>query len=481
MNKRVSFSFTANGTKDCSGFCLYCSSARQLKAEQGVRGITGTIDYDKLLESIEEVDEKTYEQFIFDREACTKAFDNDPQIKPVLENRDKYDRVDFHADIWGGPDPLTSLCMLRDMVEFLESYCKERGFVCHLSTSTNGLPLIRDEACDFLREHHVTLQISHDGLGQWIRTRDIDPMDFPNAHALMREGILNAVNTTLNFWNSSIFGNHAYWVGKLKEIFPEIYAGNCKDQRLIASYNNLYIKLNHIYDGQYDIQAQNTKGLFNGKEYEQLKGVPLGNLNFRDDKEMAEKYNMPELGWVLSDYMNEYKHFGIIMLDPNLNIRPEYKPFKSYIDGQINRFKYQKDHDYSNGACRAFQRYKHNIGDPEINKTHSTTFVLDTTGRYSECNLIDADTCVSNPGGVQPEYCKGCKYEFAQECNPCGSEKFALKCNYYYRWEQTLQEFMWIQQVINNNKQYAVKQEQQRIYNNIFGNPSCNCSNNNKR
>jgi len=194
---------------------------------------------------------------------------------------------------------------------------------------------------------------------------------------------------------------------------------------------------------------------------------------------MAKLYNMPELGWVLSDYMNEYKHFGIIMLDPTLNTRLEYKPFKSYIDGQINRFKYQKDHDYSNGACRAFQRYKHNIGDPEVNKKHSTTFVLDTTGRYSECNLIDADTCVSNPGGVQPEYCKGCRYEFAHECNPCGSEKFATECNYCYRWEQTLQEFMWLQQAINNNKQFAVKQEQKRIYNNIFGN--CNCSNNNKR
>lgn len=480
MNKRISFSFTANGSHSCSGFCRYCSAARQMEYDMGVKGITGTIDEKKLLASVEEVDEKSYSEFVFDREACAKAFDNDPQVKPVLENRDKYDRVDFHCDLWCA-DPLTSLCCIRDMTEFLENYCKERGFECHISTSTNGLPIIRDEACDFLREHHMTLQISHDGLGQWIRTNDIDPMDFPNAKALMREGVLNAVNTTLNFWNSTIFGNHSYWVGKLKEIFPEIYAGNCKDQSLIRSYNGLYIKLNHIYDGQYDIKAQNTKGLFNGKEYEQLKGVPLGNLNFRDDKEMAKLYNMPELGWVLSDYMNEYKHFGIIMLDPNLNTRPEYKPFKSYIDGQINRFKYQKDHDYSNGACRAFQRYKHNIGDPEVNKKHSTTFVLDTTGRYSECNLIDADTSVSNPGGVQPSYCKGCKYEFAQECNPCGSEKFATECNYYYRWEQLLQEFMWIQQVINNNKRYAVKQEQQRIYNNIFGNPNCNCSNNNKR
>ena len=477
MNKRISFSFTANSVKECSGFCRYCSASRQMEYGMGVKGVTGNIDEKKLLESLYEVDEKSYSEFVFDKEAFEKAIDNDPQVKPVLENRSKYDKVDFHVDFWAA-DPLSSLCVLRDMVEFTESYCKKHGFDFHGSTSTNGLPFIRDEACDFLREHHVTLQLSHDGLGQWVRTNDIDPMDFPNARALMREGLFNAVNTTLNFWNYSIFSNHQYWVNKLREIFPEVYNGTA-DKKLMQIYNSLYIKLNHIYDGQYDIKAQNIRGLFNGHAYEQLAGVPLGNLNFRDDKELAKLYNMPELGWVLSNYMHEYKHFGILMLDPATQSRLEYRPFKNYIDGQINRFKYQASHDNSVGACRAFQRFKHHIGDEKINAAHSTTFVLDTTGRYSECNLIDADTAVSNPGGVQPDYCKGCRYELAQECNPCGSEQFPDECNYYYRWEQCLEEFMWLKQVINSSRQDAITKERKRIYNNIFG--DCNCSNNNNR
>ena len=35
------------------------------------------------------------------------------------------------------------------------------------------------DICDYYREHNITLQISHDGCGQWMRTKDIDPLYTP--------------------------------------------------------------------------------------------------------------------------------------------------------------------------------------------------------------------------------------------------------------------------------------------------------------
>ena len=128
------------------------------------------------------------------------------------------------------------------------------------------------------------------------------------------------------------------------------------------------------------------------------------------------------------------------------------------------------------GSCRQFQRYQHDLfADKSKHPEAAETFVIDTTGRYSECNLLDADHHVSNPGGVQPEYCKGCKYEFARECNYCGSEKFPLECNYSYEWETFLQEMQWISQLINNTKTDTENRMKNQIINNLFSNNNCKC------
>ena len=105
----------------------------------------------------------------------------------------------------------------------------------------------------------------------------------------------------------------------------------------------------------------------------------------------------------------------------------------SYFDGQLSRQRVLRNHDSWNGACRSYQRYKHGLGEGA-----KTNFVLDTTGRYSECNLLDADHVAENPGGVQPSYCRGCRYEYFEECNMCGSEDYPDECNYSYAWAQLL-------------------------------------------
>lgn len=475
--KTISYSITANQlSSHCSGTCLYCSSARQLKSIQGVKGVSGEINNGSLLKSIEEIDEETFKTFRLDKEKLFEALDNDHQIKPILKNGKLTEEATFHADLWGGPDPVTSLTMLMEMVNALTEYCKSRGFAQYrFSTSTNGLPLIRNEACDYLQENNIHIQLSHDGLGQWMRTLDYDPMDMPNLRRLIKEGTLDAINCTLSFWNNSLFANREYWIKHLRSIFCTTNLNNLqgKDREVVQ---HLYLKLNHIYDGQYDIQAKNVRGLYNGKEYESLKGAPLGNMNFRNDRELAKKYGIRELGTNLTDYLHDYMHIALLMMDPFMKNDLEWKPFRSYFDGQTNRFGFIKDHDSGMGSCRQFQRYQHDLfADKSKHPEAAETFVIDTTGRYSECNLLDADHHVSNPGGVQPEYCKGCKYEFARECNYCGSEKFPLECNYSYEWETFLQEMQWISQLINNTKTDTENRMKNQIINNLFSNNNCKC------
>ena len=475
--RRVTYSITGNSVKSCTGFCRYCSAARQMEYDMGTKYLSGALESEankaKVLKDLEEIDEKCYSEFIMDKAKLFEALDNDKQIKPLLANKTaEKEGVTFHADIWQA-DPLSALTSLSEIVSALEEYCKERGFKCSLSTSTNGIPFLRDEACDFLQEHNMGIQLSHDGLGQWIRTNDFDPMNIPNARRLMKEGTLSAVNTTLNYWNSDIWANLNYWNNHLKDIFD---LKNPKDWQI---YNQLYIKLNHIYDGQYDIKAKNVNGLFNGKSYDALKGVEIGNLNFRNDRELAEKYGIRELGTVLTDYLHGYKRLALLMNDPTIN-QINYIPFKKYIEGQIARFSIIKSHEDGIGACRNFQRWKYDVGNmrEKYGDKYSQTFVIDTTGRYSECNLIDADSNVANPGGEQPDYCKGCKYEFAAECNICGSEKFASRCEYNYEWEVFLEEMQWIHACIENNKKFEKEQLQKRVMNNLFGdsnNNKCNC------
>ena len=91
-----------------------------------------------------------------------------------------------------------------------------------ISSSTNGLPLLRNDICDYYREHNITLQISHDGCGQWMRTKVIDPLYTPgfaeNIAELFRSGHLNMINDCLNFYNNDVFANKKYYDDYFKSI-----------------------------------------------------------------------------------------------------------------------------------------------------------------------------------------------------------------------------------------------------------------------
>ena len=418
----ASFSITGNNVKRCSGFCSYCVAGSTSNYVMGCK---------KDVEALEKIDEWVWEkEYKADWNKVEESLANDPQIKEDKAKNNK----SFHCDLWGA-DSATNLLMIDDMVKHLTDIAHHLGYeYISFSDSTNGIGLLRDEVADYHREHNIHIQLSHDGLGQFIRTRDIEPLEFDNTKALIKEGVLNAINCTLSFYNYDIISNFNFWTKYIKnEIWPDIYDKNKmateKDTKL---YKQLYIKLNHIYNGTPYNKERNTFGLFNGRVYEQLKGEEFGDFNFINDRERADKYGIEEMAHVLDEYIHSYRmmlrYLGTI----------EAIPFYSYFSGQINRFKLNKDTEAITGSCRAYQRWKHNIGEERSKK--STTFVIDTLGNYSECNLIDSNHSVKNPGGVQPAYCEKCKYRTMSECMPCGSECFPNECHYNYVWANFLEE-----------------------------------------
>lgn len=417
----ASYSITGWGVERCYQFCSYCSCASIENYTMGCK---------RDVESMEKIDEYVYEkQYKADWNKVEETLRNDPQIKREKNVKNKH----AHCDLWGA-DSTGNLLMLNDMITHLTDIFHKLGYEnISFSDSTGGICLLRDEVADYHKENNIHIQLSHDGLGQFIRTRDIDVLEYQNTKDLIKAGILNAVNTTLSFWNNDIIANYKYWTDYLRGLFPTVYSKTAMASPLESRiFQSLYIKLNHIYNGTTPSEARNELGIWNGKEYDQLKGVPYGDFNLINDRKRADEYGIEGMAHALDDYIHSYtmmlKELGTM----------EALPFRNYFEGQINRYRLNKDTDTITGACRAYQRGKYKIGDPKGWK--DSTFVIDTMGNYSECNLIYSKYSVKNPGGVNKDYCKGCKYETASECMVCGCEAFPGHCEYNYRWNQFLEE-----------------------------------------
>lgn len=348
------------------------------------------VNYNDIISSCKHIDDMMYAQWKYDFEALENLLDNDPR-------NDGKSPLSF--DIWGA-DPITNFQCLRDIVEFIEEYCQSRMRKFTISSSTNGLPLLREEIVDFIRQHKIKLQLSHDGLGQNVRTKDVDPLDFPIVRDLIKEGTLNAINCTLSNYNWSIFGNIDYFNSKLKEIFPAIWSDTeMATEKESKIYQSLYIKLNHIMDGEYEYN----------KRIEQLYGD--GDVTFH--------------GRNLDNYLEEWDIYFEMVRNHKHNTL-KFLPFNKYLESQLRRGNNISD-KYCN-PCRQFQMGITN------NSEH-----IDSTGRYCDCNLQDADSPVPNRKNELPDYCKGCRFEHSSECNMCGAvPKKKDKCEYFYRWNQFL-------------------------------------------
>lgn len=388
----ASISIVMNGIKKCSGACLYCSAAKSMDYRGKDNASTFTFYPEKLKARI--------------LEFC----------KESLEQGKKNDGSSLSIDIWGG-NPVENFEPFKQVIKFCEEELKEFRQV-RLHTSGNGLELRDKDIVDYLIEHNIHYQLSHDGCGQWLRTGEIDPLYWEetkdNIKLLWSKGILDWINCTLSARNPSFFENIEFWNKYRKD--ADLW--NCP----------ITIKLNHIYDGTEPVK---TKWI--GKDNKYIKhGEEIGNLCFTGD--------------VLQEYLHEFRKLAIILFTPGIEQDPQWMPYHGYITGQAERFKTIKDPKEA-GMCVAFQR---GLSD--------RNFAIDTKGEYCQCNLIDSDNKVLNPTAKQPEYCKNCKYKNMAECNPCGSEKFSEKCEYHWWWAKTLEETF---QLIELRKSFMQMQQKQ--------------------
>lgn len=381
------YSITMNNVNRCSGGCSYCIAASNMDYTLG----TNLINEEAIISSCKHIDELNYKTWKYDFVKLAELLDNDPR-----RHQDKV--VTF--DIWGA-DPVTNFQALQDIVEFLEDY-KEEDETFRISASTNGLPLLRKEIVDFIKEHNLTIQLSHDGLGQYVRTKNIDPLDFPIVRQLIREGIINAINCTLSVYNYSLFKNIDYFNSKLKEIFPEVWSKEqVASEKLSLIYRQLYIKLNHIMDGEYDENPALEK---------------------------ATGYSKPILtGRELDNYLEEWDIYFEMYRFGKTN-KLEFIPFNRYLQNELKR-----GSNITDERCNMCRKYQ--IGQIEYSEH------VDTTGRYCDCNLQDVDSPVPNRENKLPDYCQECRFRLSGECNMCGAvPKRKDKCEFFYRWNQFLRK-----------------------------------------
>ena len=458
----INYSFTMNGVESCSHGCVYCSAARTLNYAQGVVA-------SKLEESLKKIDEKTYSEFKADFAKCEELFEHNTRFRHAKEVQEKEGiQAEVHIDIWGA-DPVTNHLATQEMVDFLNDFfVKKHGMKLDISSSTGGLPLARKDICDYYREHNMHLQISHDGCGQWMRTGDIDPIYddriADNIAGLFRDGYLNMINDCLNFYNGSVFANKKYWDDYFKSINMP------KDK-----FEKMYIKLNRIYDGDYDIHKKNKWGYFGSDKrvFEELKGREFGDMRHHNWKNLnSGNLELDHLfAHELDDYLNEWLRLALMMRDPLVKADPMWKPYIGYISEQVNRWQPMKSRDESQSICRRFQMTTAGVGDPKYwckpnEFGEIEMFVVDTTGRYCECNLIDADHHVENVGcATEPKQCHLCKFYLQSECQGCGSEIFTEDCEWRYRWVSMLEQVKYLDEVLKRNNENASKMNQQAMYN----------------
>ena len=387
-----SISLVMYGIHKCSGSCLYCSAASTMNYNED--GNKNTFKFDK---------EKTKNRIL--------------EYTEVTKDLDQNIPVTLRIDIWGG-NPLENFNEFKQVVDFCENELKEFKEV-KLHTSGNGLELRDDEKVQYLIDHSIHYQLSHDGCGQFLRTGIIDPLYWEetkdNIVKLTKLGILDWINTTLNGRNYSFFENMNFWNKWRKE-----------NDLMECTSTNFTIKLNHIYEGTPPVKK---KWLFDDYQTEYKcvipprKGEEIGDLNIHERK-------------ALNTFFHELRMMGLMCMMPNISSNPEWAPYINYILGQIGRFKIIKNEAEIDGSCRKFQ-----TGIIDKN------FAIDTIGEYSQCNLIDSSMSVKNPKGIRPPECETCEYKMWAECYPCGSE-FHTKCIWGKEFSRVIEEFEQIRNLI---------------------------------
>lgn len=395
----MSLSIVFYGADICTGSCGYCTGAIGLPAlSQG----TGK----DVLKSIEAIDRRLYDLIQFDFDALEET---------LVERTKGQSKVNF--SIWGG-DPLASFMSYQDLYDFLHYFGEKYNIEITLSGSTNGLAFLDKDKTDWILKHNdIRMQLSHDGLGQWIRTKDIDPLKIDGVDELFKAGRLRNINCNLSILNASPLQNVEYF-----NQFNWLSNG---------------IRLYTARDEKYYKAIPNPDGKFNNTSYESLKGSSIVDIQVRNDVELAKKYGIFQFGHQADLMFDEFYY-----MYENLDKFPKYKNLLLRRIGALIT-------DYSKTRRPKCAQYHMGLID------WSNT--IDTLGKYTVCHLYDSRMKqIANPELKHPDKCKGCPFINSAECNACGRTDLSdADCQLYYRLNQMGQHFkeLYLQELSKTNAQ----------------------------
>ena len=375
-------SIILSNAKHCSGKCAFCHACNKTVFAQGYKDLKA-------------IDDVLHNEIKFDFN----------KLEETLVQHKWFSRTDS-INVWGA-DPLTSFQSFQELIDFLRYIEKKYNKKFALWTSTNGLPLTRDDVAEYVIKNNIKLQLSHDGVCNYFRTGNVEPLNNSNVIDLMKSHI-TCISCVHTFYNHRPILNYHWFENKLGDKCPSL-------------------RLWTAHDGEYDTKAKNVRGLINGKEYAALKNVPFGDYMIRNDYEMAEKYNLPFLAHVADDFFDEYER---MYLYPDM-----YKKAQHALMGRLHL-----SSNLHQPLCSLYHQGKSNISD-----------CIDTEGYFTECHLIDHNDHVPNPNMNKPSECKLCKFNWPNfECSLCGSMSIrTTSCQFNYR---LLQMYGRLNKLMENKK-----------------------------
>ena len=366
----------------CSGFCQYCNARIEDLISQG-------FNLNDLEKSLRDIDKKNAETIQFDFDALEKAIEQNPYFKSKSGS----------VTLWGA-DPMSAcFTSLTELIDFIEYLNKEKGYDIHPGLCTNGLGFRIPEWVEYIIKHNIGISLSHDGLGQEIRTmkKEFDPLFFDGFDELVTAGRLHLISPVLNQYNSDPVANYRY--------FEDV---------VFSRYPNIQLRLSKAKNGKYDVRTKNINGLCNGKYYDELKGTEWGNMLIHND------LSNPILEHQLDIYIDGWK-----------TIYDNPAKFKNCWQQAVKFARLNKGNKEKN-PCYKFQNgilpYSHTI---------------DTLGNNCECMLMDSQHHARFK--EMAPYCKDCKYKGRYECKECNvmepaeADKTALhQCPFNYRYQELM-------------------------------------------
>lgn len=304
------------------------------------------------------------------------------------------------------------------IVDFCEEFSKKHKINHQYFVSTNGFWLKYKEVQDFyLNNPNMHLQLSHDGLGNYVRQGKFDPLYDKETGPILadfaKKGIFDLVNITMTRQNNSLLANIAF-------------INKWRVDNGIMKIKHFTIKTNHINDSPY-----------------------CDHWNFK--------------GKSLNTYINELERLFIMTKFGNIKNSSYWGPYTGYFENQMVRW----DPFIDDCACGKYSIYVNgqNPDDPVKHASRDWNWSINTLGEYVVCQLIDKPTDVPNPQLVRPEMCEKCEYGWMNECHPCPDNIMNTDCQYKKEYARLMLRMKLIDELTSKNNN---------------GN-SCNCHNDKKK